>query len=248
VRVLVTGDKHLGLVSDGVARLEEQARVLRAIVELASELKPDVYVDLGDLFNSPSPGPEAYAVALEYLLPLSRRVSSIYVLAGNHDKRTRGSVNSLLPLEALARDDAFAGRVEVITEPILVREGSEFLFLLPFVTEAEARERGAFEDSQSFLDRFAEGELESGLPRKARALAFAHLEVPGAKRGPDDVTQRDVGTSIPRALLEDPRVLRVYAGHVHHHQELDRVTVVGSSIHVDFGEARSPKGVVLAEV
>ena len=243
MRVLVTGDKHLGLVSDGVPRLEEQRRVLDAVVELARAEEPDVVVDLGDLFHVPRPGPDAYAVAFNYLRRLEK-VAPTFVLAGNHDKPSRGACNSLLPLGEVFE----GGFVQTVPLPMRsnVYSGNFELLFLPFVTEFEAREAGDT-DTQSYLDRVVEGFLGSTRGR-AKVLAFAHLEVPGAKRGPDDVTQRDVGTSIPRALLEDPRVLRVYAGHVHHHQELERVTVVGSSIHVDFGEARSPKGVVLAEV
>lgn len=245
MKLLVTGDKHLGLVSDGVPRLEEQRRVLEAIVSIAREEEPDVCVDLGDLFHAPRPSPDAYALAFEYLRQLENLPLHSYLIAGNHDLPSRGPVNAFLPLKEVFPDNS---NLEVITTPVALPEdgGKFYLLFLPFVTEAGARFAGA-ESAQEYVDGRVE-ELLDYIPGSARVLAFAHLEVPGAKRNPDDVTQRDVGTRIPDALLRDPRVVRVWAGHIHHHQELDRVTVVGSSIHVDFGEARSPKGVVLAEV
>jgi DNA repair exonuclease SbcCD nuclease subunit len=247
MRLLVTGDKHLGLSSDGESRLEEQRRVLARCVELLGERDPDVYVDLGDLFHSPRPGPDAYEAAFEYLRAVAEWTAgkegrAAFVLAGNHDKPTRGMVNALSPLMGFKR------LPQVLLTPWsrTVRRGSVLLFL-PFVTAWEARTVFGGAAEQDLMDQAAEAALaEAGAG--GRVLAFTHLEVPGAKRNEWDVTQRDVGLRIPAVLLADPRVLRVYAGHIHRHQAVGNVTVVGSAIHVDFGEAADPKGAILAEV
>jgi len=245
MRVLVTGDKHLGLTSDGEPRLEEQRRVLARCVELLEERMPDVYVDLGDLFHSPRPGPDAYEVAFEYLRAVAEWTSrregrAAWVLAGNHDKPTRGMVNALTPLAGFPR------LPRVMTSPLLQPWDSRAaLLFLPFVTEWEAR-RAGYEGAQAWLDDAAEGALT--LRERTPLLVFSHLEVPGATAHAWDATQRDVGLRIPAALLAGERVLRIYAGHVHRHQVLERVTVVGSAVHVDFGEAADPKGALLAEV
>lgn len=247
MKVLVTGDKHLGLVSDGESRLEEQRRVLGRCLELLKEFNPDVYVDLGDLFHGPRPGPDAYAVALSYLCSLAEWSATssnpAFLLAGNHDKTTRGSVTALDPFVPIR--GTFPHFPEVVFLPKTAAVGEFVCVFIPFVTEWEAKANGR-ESAQAWLDDGSE-QLEHKT-RGRRLLVFTHLEVPGSKIHEWETTQRDVGLHIPSAILENPRVERVYAGHVHRHQELERVTVVGSSIHVDFGEASDEKGVVLVEV
>lgn len=238
MKLLVRGDLHLDLVSDGVPRLEEQERVIERTIEAVRILEPDVFVDLGDLFDRPKPSPSAYAVALSYLRRI-RRDRRAFVLAGNHDKPSRGPVSALEPflnLEAI-------GFADVVVEPTAVDVGDTRLIFLPFVTDWEAR-RDGFESSRQSLDRF----VEIALADAERAVAFTHLEVPGSRLADDERVQRDVGTAIPEALLEDDRVLRIYAGHVHKYQIVGKVTVVGSALHVDFGEAADPKGMIYVEV
>lgn len=242
MRIVVRGDLHLDLVSDGLRRLDEQARVVDFTLDVLEDLKPDVFVDLGDLFDRTRPSPDAYALAARYVLRLGELLGHrAYVLAGNHDKPTRGHANALAPLEELE-----GVGVQVVVGPYLdvyPSQGTTLAFL-PYVTDWEARQE-AFGSAQELLDGFVAGLLES---EARRILAFTHLEVPGARLADDDRVQRDVGTAIPGALLEDERVVRVYAGHVHKYQELKRVTVVGSALHVDFGEAADPKGLIVAEV
>jgi DNA repair exonuclease SbcCD nuclease subunit len=246
MRILITGDKHLGLVSDGESRLEEQRRVLSFCIGLLWERKIDVYVDLGDLFHGPRPGPEAYDVAFDYLRGVSGWLAEgadpdrrAFLLAGNHDKPTRGVVNALTPLVG------FKQLPEVVLYPRMLEMGDVTLAMLPFVTEWEARAEG-FESAQAWLDDGAEKLSKRTDGRQI--LAFSHLEVPGAVIHEWDRTQRDVGLHVPDALLRNSSLIRVYAGHVHRYQVLERVTVVGSSIFVDFGEAADEKGAVIAEV
>ena len=249
MRLLVSGDKHLGLVSDGMERLDEQARILERTVTLLRAERPDVFVDLGDLFHSPRPGPAAYELALEYLCQVSEwaaeNAGRAFFMTGNHDKATRGDVHALRPLKTVG-EYLRRSSVEVVDEPYVAEVGDLDLMFLPHWTEWEAREtsRGAL-GAEEYLTGFAEDALaDSGKP----IVAFAHLEVPGARMSNDETVQRDTGLAIPKEVLRDERVIRVYAGHVHKYQELERVTVVGSAIYVDFGEAADPKGMICAEV
>jgi DNA repair exonuclease SbcCD nuclease subunit len=250
VKLLVRGDLHLDLISDGLRRLDEQARVVEHTLEVVRSVEPDVFVDLGDLFDRTRPSPAAYALALQYSWDLADVLGpNAYILAGNHDKPSRGVENAFAPLEELTSpgDDetVFATVViEPYVKPFIF--GELTLAFLPYVTDWEARnENGYFDSAQALLDDFARGVVEQDVER---IVAFTHLEVPGAVLADDDRVQRDVGTRIPTALLESEKVVRIFAGHVHKAQEVGKVTVVGSALHVDFGEATDPKGMIYAEV
>jgi DNA repair exonuclease SbcCD nuclease subunit len=264
MKLLVRGDVHLDLVSDGLSRLEEQERVLGHTLDALKLLNPDVFVDLGDLFDRPRPSPAAYGAALGYVrdlagwwrtLAAARELGSVetledrtFVLAGNHDKVSRGEVSALHPIEALwERGEVKVARPVTKPEWVDLEGHGVRLVFLPFVTDWEARQRlheGAFNLAQEYLDDFVAGALLDA----ERVVAFTHLEVPGSRNAADERVQRDVGTRIPEVLLEDDRVLRVYAGHVHRYQTVGKVTVVGSALHVDFGESADAKGMIYAEV
>jgi len=251
MRLLVSGDKHLGLISDGMERLEEQARVLRGIVKTLLEEDPDVFVDLGDLFHVPRPSPAVYVLALKYFFEVnywaSRKGRRAFFLAGNHDKPTRGDVHALSPLKEVSELLDWGVSSPVIDLPLMVEGRNLNLIFLPHVTDFEALVNSVGgKNAEEYLEEFAEVSLRDTGVKKI--LVFSHLEVPGATASVDETVQRDVGLSVPRSLLEAENVLRVYAGHIHRYQELEKVTVVGSSIYVDFGEADDPKGMILSEV
>lgn len=251
VKILVSGDKHLGLVSDGMDRLDEQWRIVERTLEVLEEEKPDVFVDLGDLFHSPRPSPAAYELALRYLTNVMKYVFDVggyaYFLVGNHDKPTRGNSHALLPLDVIC-DSHPRANSEVIDLPTSRMVCGVDLLFLPFVTEWEAKEdsKNLFSSVSDYLVSYVKGKFELG--GSSPIVAFTHLEVPNVVGSDGETVKRDTGLCIPQLILENERVIHVYAGHEHRPQELGKVTVVGSAIHVDFGEADETKGMILAEV
>lgn len=245
MRILISGDKHLGLVSDGMERLEEQERVLGGIVEVLRRERPDVYVDLGDLFHNSRPTPAVYEVAMRYFVEVaewaSRTSGRAFLLVGNHDHPTRGLSHALDPFVPL---EGYFDRVSVEEWVSSHRVEDHLLVFLPHVTDDRALRREAGSAEEYLEESSKEILKKADLP----IVVFSHLEVPGVKLGEFDPVQRDTGVSIPARLIKSKKVIRVYAGHVHKHQEVGKVNVVGSSIHVDFGEADDPKGMILAEV
>lgn len=236
MKILVTGDKHIGLISDGLTRYDEQKRVLDFIVKRVESA--DVHIDLGDLFDSPKPSPEAYKLAMEYMVGLSKCHTMSYVIAGNHDKPTRGMWSALDPFEAI--EDSIPRFPTVVQHPWVANINDTQLAFIPFVTEFQAKQEG-FKSAQELIDTFAD-EIDGSLP----TLAFAHLDVPGSKQNEHDSRQRDIGTHIPDRLVDVCE--RVYVGHIHKYQVLGDVTIVGSAIHIDFGESNDVKGIVELEI
>lgn len=238
MKILISGDKHLGLTTEGDSRLDEQIKILDFCQEQVEKVKPDIYVDLGDLFDKPRPGPMEHALALNHAMSVSFMCASAVFLTGNHDKKTRGHDHALLPLSVLAQDSA----LRVCSEPHAEYLDHEHLALfLPYVTDFEARANG-YECAQEWLDNFANVNLNE---QSAKFLVFAHLEVHGASKGED---VRDVGLHVPRCLTEAEEVLGVWCGHVHTPQEIGKITIVGSAVQASFSEAGEQKALVLVEL
>ncbi|MDQ1425021.1 MAG: repair protein SbcD/Mre11, partial [Acidimicrobiaceae bacterium] len=137
MKILHTGDWHVGKVLKGLSRLDEQRGVLAEIVEVARRERPDLVAVAGDVFESAAPPPEAQALAWRTVLDLRATGADVVVIAGNHDPAD--AFDALRPVFAglgitvLGRprrpDDG--GVVEITT-----REGERAVVgLLPFVSQ-----------------------------------------------------------------------------------------------------------------
>src|SRR5690606_22992465 len=90
MRILHTGDWHLGKRLDNFSRLEEQREVLSEICTLADQQQADVIIIAGDLFDNFNPAVEAVELLYRTLRVLSdngRR--PVIAIAGNHDSADR---------------------------------------------------------------------------------------------------------------------------------------------------------------
>lgn len=237
MKIMIKGDGHLGLTTEGESRLEEQRLIHEHCINLADHERPDVYVDLGDLYHTPNPRSEVHAVGIEYARQTTVDDRTSFFLLGNHEMPTRGMDHAQQPIQS-------ATEVVVVDKPVSVEKDGILLAMLPFVTDWKAKLWG-FESAQECLNKFAEGIL-SGCAKIKKILVFGHLEAHGVQVGSDQIV-RDIGLHVPPCLLDAQVVERVFIGHIHQYQQTDRVTVVGSCIQGDFGDVVD-KGVVVVEV
>src|SRR5215218_9038259 len=101
MRLLHTGDWHVGRLMRGRSRLEEHRAVLAEVVSVAGERDVDLVVVAGDLFDVASPPPEAEGLVYRALLDLAADRRHVLVVAGNHDSPRR--LKAVAPLAGLGR-------------------------------------------------------------------------------------------------------------------------------------------------
>jgi exonuclease SbcD len=262
VRILHTGDWHVGKTLARRSRLDEAVEALREVCEIAAESRVDAVLVCGDVFDHQSPSPEAEEVVYEALVRLVERRIPVVVLAGNHDHPRRW--RALEPLVGPLG-------VRVVAEPrrpeqggiveIPARDGAEVaqVAVLPWI--GERRLVGAAElmglaggDLAAYADGMAQT-LEALCapldPARPRILA-GHLLVAGAIPGGSERAPalRDAYAVDPEAL---PAAVQYAAlGHVHRPQRIAGAPAparyCGSLLQLDFGEAGQRKAVVCVDV
>jgi len=90
MKILHTGDWHLGKRLQDYARLQEQAAVLAEIVEFAETKDVDLVLVAGDLFDTFNPSPEAEDLLYSTLKRLAAGGKRpVVAIAGNHDNPER---------------------------------------------------------------------------------------------------------------------------------------------------------------
>ena len=87
LKILHTGDLHLGLSLRRVSREEEQQRMLDWIVQVTREQEVDVLLIAGDVFDVANPPNSARTMFFNFLEQLVDTEHSFHVVitAGNHD-------------------------------------------------------------------------------------------------------------------------------------------------------------------
>ena len=262
MRVLHTGDWHVGRTIQRRQRLDEAAAVLAEIVDIAMGDNVDLALVCGDIFETFAPSAEAERIVYEAFLALRNAGIPVVVAAGNHDYARR-----LLAVESLLA----AVDVHVVAEPrrpdaggvieIPARGGEQVaqVAVLPWVPErllfgAEEMMGLQPEPYQAYAEQIPRllTALCAGFdPAKVNLLA-SHLFVSGARPGGGEreLTIGEIFAISAAALPTSPQYIAL--GHVHRPQDAPGAPVptryAGSPLQLDFGEAGQQKSVTIVDI
>lgn len=172
MKLLHTSDWHLGHSLYGFDRLEEQQDMLRQIIEIVRQEKPDALLISGDVYHTTQPSTtiqHLYADTISELHRISPEMS-IFVTAGNHDSPSRHEVFST-PWRSLNVYSVGTVPADNIDELIFEIPNKGFVIAVPYV-----HARNMPEDLyKKLVDRCEELNV-GGLP----IIMMAHTSVSGA--------------------------------------------------------------------
>ncbi|MEZ5258571.1 MAG: exonuclease subunit SbcD [Ilumatobacteraceae bacterium] len=223
MRILHTGDWHLGKVLRGRNRHAEHEAVLSELVDVARAESVDLVLVTGDLFESAAPNAVSQELAWRTLLAFRSLGADVVVCAGNHD--SAALFDAVAPVFAAA-GVVIRGRLERPDAGgvVEVRRGGELarIAVLPWISPRQLlRADQLFEADASMLGQTYGSRVERVLgaltatatssPEPAIELV-AHAFVRGGKLGGgerDGQTVNDYGisaTAFPaRCLVRRPR-------------------------------------------
>lgn len=244
MKFLHLADLHLGKRVNGFSMLEDQAHILRQILAILDDERPDGVLIAGDVYDKSVPSVEAVELLDGFLTELRARGVPVLLISGNHDSPERL---------------AFGGRVmdscgihispvyDGALAPVTLQDafGPVHVWLLPFVKPAHVRRWFPDADIESYTDAMAEAVAHMDIDTAARNVLVTHQFVTGGARsgseelsvgGTDNV---DSGVFAPFDY--------VALGHLHGAQHIGRETIryAGSPLKYSFSEARQHKSVTV---
>ncbi len=261
MRLLHTGDWHVGRAIRGRSRAAEFDAALQEVVGIAEQEGVDAVLMAGDLYDHRSPAPEADALVFEALVRLYEAHIPVVAISGNHDSAIR--------LEALARllqpiGVTMVARVVPPDQGSLIevpsRDGSEAALVacLPFVPERRFGDAAAlFAATEAWYQSYAEGMgrllaamTEPFRPGRVNVL-LGHLFTDGAIPGGGE-HQITIGIEYAVSPSRLPATASYVAlGHVHRPQAVrgapSPTRYAGSLLQLDFGETEQTKSVTIVE-
>ncbi len=144
MRFFHLSDLHIGKQLFRYHLVQEQADILRQIVEAAKMRKPDAILIAGDVYDKAVPMVEAVRMMDDFLTELSRIRPQIpvFLIAGNHDSKERLEFASRL----LARQKIYISAIppesqtEFLQKVTLTDEfGPVHFYLMPFIKPGHVR-------------------------------------------------------------------------------------------------------------
>ncbi|MDD4778458.1 MAG: exonuclease subunit SbcD [Fermentimonas sp.] len=169
MRILHTGDWHLGKRLEDFSRLEEQQVVMNEICEIADREQADIVLVSGDLYDTFNPPTEAVDLFYKTLKKLTNGGSrAVIAIAGNHDSPDRieapdplarecgiifsGYPNTLVPMFELETGLKVTQAEEGFIELMLPEKDFPVrIILTPYANEFRLRQFLDAEDSDSEL-------------------------------------------------------------------------------------------------
>ncbi len=138
-------DLHIGLKLFNRDLLEDQAYILRQVVEKAAKEQPDAVVIAGDIYDKAVPSAEAVQVFDRFLWELVGAVpdGEIMMISGNHDSAPRVNVfRSLLSRQKIHMIGIPPVSPEEYIEKVTLEDsfGNVNFYLLPFVRPSMVRQ------------------------------------------------------------------------------------------------------------
>lgn len=255
MKFLHLADLHLGKRVNEFSMLEDQKEILRQILAITDEERPDGILIAGDIYDKPVPPQEAVQLFDEFLYQLSERKRTdgsaleVFIISGNHDSAERIAFGSrLMDRTGIHLSPVYDG----IVKPFCMQDqyGDVRIFLLPFIKPGNVR--AAFPEEAerivSYTDAVRTAVCHMDVNDSARNVIVTHQFVTGAVRSESEEI------SVGGLDNVDASVFQVFdyvaLGHIHGPQTIgrDSVRYSGTPLKYSFSEVKQQKSVSIVEL
>lgn len=247
MKLIHLSDIHLGKRVNEFSMLEDQAHILKKILAVVDEEKPNGVLIAGDVYDKSVPSTEAVQLFDDFLVRLAERKLPVFIISGNHDSPERLSfANRLIDAVGIHLAPVYNGVVEPIT--LSDEYGPVNVYMLPFIKPAHVR--GFFPNTEitGYSDAVAAAIGRMNIDKTQRNVLITHQFVTGAQRSDSEELSVGGTDNIGAEVFCDFDYVAL--GHIHGPQNMDsgRIRYCGSPLKYSFSEAAQQKSVTVAEL
>ncbi|MCQ2427207.1 MAG: exonuclease SbcCD subunit D [Clostridia bacterium] len=239
-------DLHLGKRLNEYSLTEDQEYILKKIINIIDDEKPDGVIIAGDIYDKPVPSAEAVALFDMFLVELVKRSLKVFVISGNHDSPERIAFGSkIMDAAGIYLSPVYNG---VITPVSLSDEfGTVDVYLLPFIKPANVR-RFTDDPVESYTDAVAHAVAAMNVNPENRNLLVTHQFVTGAVRSESEEISVGGSDNVDASVFAGFDYVAL--GHIHGPQNCgsERIRYCGTPLKYSFSEAKDKKSVTVVEL
>ncbi len=248
MKLIHLSDLHLGKRVNEFSMLEDQTFILKQILGIIDEYQPNGVIIAGDVYDKTIPSAEAVELFDDFLVRLSARNLSVFVVSGNHDSAERIAFGGrLMDKSGIYMSPVYNGKVAPIT--LTDAFGKVHVYLLPFIKPANVRRFFPDQAIDSYTDAMQTAIDAMEVDPTERNLLVTHQFVTGADRTESEEI------SVGGTDNVDARVFApfdyVALGHIHRAQICGGnqwIRYCGTPLKYSFSEASDQKSVTLVDL
>ena len=230
--------------------LEDQEYILKKVLKIIDDEKPDGVMIAGDVYDKSVPSAQAVEMLDSFLVSLAQKGVEVFLISGNHDSPERLAFGGrLMEKSGIHISPVYDGKVEPVS--LVDEHGKVNIYMLPFIKPAHVRAVFPDEEIESYTDAVRKAVSEMEPDQEARNVLIAHMFVTGAER----TDSEDV--SIGGADNVDASVFGCFdyvaLGHLHRPQNVAvagtaQVRYCGTPLKYSFSETDDEKSVTVVEI
>jgi len=262
MRILHTGDLHIGKTVNNFNMLEDQKYVLTQMVEMVRRYEAQAFIIAGDVYDRAIPTAEAVSVFNDFIEKLHNTGVEIFCISGNHDSPERISfAQEILEKKGVHLAGVYKGACKQVC--LNDNDGPVVFTLMPFVKPAVLKENSSDAVVRHML-------ADTPLMDTARQVLVTHYFVTNGGKTPE-LSDSESHVSVGGLDNVDCSLFANYhytaLGHIHKPQRMDKdegldkkndvskgmapygpVVYAGSPLAYSFSECGQEKSVVLVDL
>ncbi len=246
MKLIHLSDLHLGKRVNEYSMLEDQDYILRQILQIIREEKPDAVLIAGDIYDKSVPSAEAVSLFDSFLVRLAREKTEVFAISGNHDSAERIAFGSrLMDASGIHLSPLYEGDVKPFT--LRDEHGEADVWMLPFLKPAAVR-RFFEAETNSYTDAVANAVGRMAIDTARRNILVTHQFVTGARRSESEEVSVGGADNVDAEVFEPFDYVAL--GHLHSPQNCgsERIRYCGTPLKYSFSEAGDRKSVTVAEL
>jgi exonuclease SbcD len=248
MKILHTGDWHIGITRWGIDRSEEVFNSLEFIIKIIEEEDIDVILIAGDIFDHRMPKGEDLHRTTEILRRMSKDRRIVIAITGNHDWNDLASgINTFSSLANVH----FATNIGI--QSYKTRKGESFLVgTFPYIAERNFLYLGREERKEDLGENLKDiiNEINERFLPDTVNIFLAHTFIEGAVLGSAMKLSFASHFAFPPSWLPN-RAHYIALGHAHKSQRIEGSPApayyCGSVIKVDFSEVHDKKKIYIVD-
>ncbi len=240
-------DLHLGKRVNAFSMIDDQKDIVKKILKVIKEEKPDAVLIAGDIYDKPVPSVEAVELFDDFLKQLSRQKLQVFIISGNHDSPERMAFAAeLIEASGIHIAPVYGGKVE----PISLRDayGTVNIYMLPFIKPVHVRSVFPEEKAESYTEALDVAISHMEVDKEERNILLTHQFVTGAVRSESEEISVGGSDNVDASVFS--AFDYVALGHIHGPQHVGRETIryCGTPLKYSFSETRHRKSVTVLEM
>lgn len=247
MKLIHLSDLHIGKRVNEFSMLEDQKYILKVILNIIDDEKPDGVLIAGDVYDKSVPSGEAVQLLDDFLYRLAERKLPTYIISGNHDSAERLSFGGrLMDMSGIHLSPIYNGKVEPLT--LTDEYGRVNIYMLPFLKPVNVRRFFPDSEIESYTDAIRVAVDNMKVDESERNIIVTHQFVTGASRSESEEISVGGSDNVDASVFD--AFDYVALGHIHGPQKIGRegVRYCGTPLKYSFSEANHKKSVTIVEM